>query len=96
VVIGVRVPENAEVWIDDQKTMQMGPMREYVTPALEPGRQFHYDIRARWTENGQEVVRDRQLGFHAGDRLRVDMLAPQQSQLQTQPAPIPRPQPTVP
>lgn len=95
VMIGVRVPENAQVWIDGQKTSQTGAFREFVTPSLEPGRPYHYDIRARWTQNGQEVLRDRQLSFHAGDRLMVNMLAPQQSQQPQaqQPAPIPRPQP---
>jgi uncharacterized protein (TIGR03000 family) len=76
-VIDVRVPGNAQVWIDGEKTSQTGALREFVTPALEPGQQYSYDIRARWTENGQEVVRDRNVIFHAGDRLMVNMLAAQ-------------------
>ena len=76
-LIDVRVPNNAEVWIDDQKTNQTGPMREFVTPALNPGQEYSYDVRARWTENGQEVVRHRKLNFHAGDRLAVNLMAPE-------------------
>jgi uncharacterized protein (TIGR03000 family) len=81
------VPQNAEVWIDGNKTFQTGPMREFVTPPLEPGQKFNYDIKARWTENGQEVVRERQLNFHAGDRLMVNMMAPQKASNPTLPAP---------
>jgi len=88
VLIGVRVPENAEVWIDGQKTSQTGSFREFATPPLESGQKFIYDIKARWTENGKEVVRDRQLNFYAGDRLMVNMMVPaQQSPAQALPAP---------
>jgi uncharacterized protein (TIGR03000 family) len=76
-LIDVRVPANAEVFIDDQKTKQSGPMREFVTPSLNPGQEYSYDIRARWMENGQEVVRDRKVTFHAGDRLALNMMAAQ-------------------
>ena len=79
-LIDVRVPGNAEVLIDGQKTNQAGTMREFVTPALDPGQEFSYDIRARWTENGQEVDRHRKVTFHAGDRLTVNLMAPQGSQ----------------
>lgn len=90
VLIGVRVPENAEIWIDGAKTAQTGRFREFVTPSLEPGQKFNYDIKARWTENGQEVIRDRQVGFYAGDRLMVNLLAsPKQRSKQVQSAPVP-------
>jgi uncharacterized protein (TIGR03000 family) len=78
-LIDVRVPDNAQVWIDDQQTKQTGPMREFVTPALDPGQEFNYDVRARWTENGQQVDRHRKVTFHAGDRLMVNLMAPQGS-----------------
>ena len=40
-------------------------------------KEFSYDIRARWTENGQQVDRHRKVTFHAGDRLMVNLMAPQ-------------------
>jgi uncharacterized protein (TIGR03000 family) len=76
VLIGIRVPENAQIWIDGQKTSQTGAFREFVTPSLEPGQKFAYHIKAVWTEKGQEVVRNRQISFYGGDRLMVNMLAP--------------------
>jgi uncharacterized protein (TIGR03000 family) len=77
VVISLRVPANAEVLIDGSKTSQTGPVRDFVTPPLETGRQFGYDIKARWTENGQPVERERHVNFHAGDRLMVNMMTAQ-------------------
>ena len=89
VLLRVQVPENAQVFLDDQKTSQTGPVREFVTPPLNPGQPFSYDVKARWTENGQEVVRDKRVTFHAGDRLTVDMTAPDNART-TQPiAPAP-------
>jgi uncharacterized protein (TIGR03000 family) len=76
-LINVRVPSNAQVWIDDQKTKQSGSMREFVTPALNPGQEYSYDIRASWTENGQPMETKRKVTFHAGDRLAVNMMTAQ-------------------
>jgi uncharacterized protein (TIGR03000 family) len=74
VMLTVKVPANAEVTIDGNKTSQTGTARDFVTPPLDPGKQFNYDIKARWTENGQTVERERHVSFHAGDRLMVNMM----------------------
>ena len=47
-----------------------------MTPSLEHGQKFAYNIKATWTENGKPVVRERQVNFYAGDRLMVNMTAP--------------------
>jgi uncharacterized protein (TIGR03000 family) len=94
VLIGLRVPENAEVWIDGQKTTETGAFREFTSPALQPGQKFTYDIKARWTENGKEVVRDRKLEFYAGDRLMVNLLAPVNKATLPPPQPAPAKKPT--
>jgi uncharacterized protein (TIGR03000 family) len=77
VLIGVRVPENAEIWFDGEKTSQKGTLREFVTPPLDPGQKYTYEIKARWDENGREVTRLRKQEVYAGDRLLVNMLAPE-------------------
>jgi len=91
VLIGLRVPENAEVWIDGDKTTQTGTFREYVTPPLEPGQKFNYDIKARWVENGKEVIRERKLSFYAGDRLMVNLVALAKKARTQPPPPAPIP-----
>ena len=78
VLINVRVPPNAEVWFDEQKTSQTGPMRTFITPPLNPDHDFVYHIRARWTENGRQVEKTRRVDVHAGDRHFVNFMGRQQ------------------
>jgi uncharacterized protein (TIGR03000 family) len=68
----VVVPANAEIWFEGSKTGQSGTTRTFVSPPLEPGRGFTYEVRARWTEGGKEVERTRQLHVHAGENVQVD------------------------
>ena len=74
-LIGVRVPANAEIWFNGEKTTQEGVFREFQTPPLKSGRDFGYDIRARWTENGREMDQTRHLTVRAGDRVMVNFLS---------------------
>jgi uncharacterized protein (TIGR03000 family) len=49
----VIVPPWAEVWINDGKTTQTGPVREFITPRLPPGQTYFYTVHARWkTDSG--------------------------------------------
>ena len=52
----VLVPADAEIWIGGKKTQPTGgSARCFVSPALETGKEFTYDFRAKWRENGEEV-----------------------------------------
>jgi uncharacterized protein (TIGR03000 family) len=72
----VKVPADAEVWFGSGKTRQTGELREFVSPELEPGRDYTYEVKARWTENGKEVVRTRTFDVSAGAWLVVDFTRP--------------------
>jgi uncharacterized protein (TIGR03000 family) len=74
--IEVRVPADAEVWFGTGKTSQTGTRREFVSPPLEPGKGFTYEIRARWVENGKEVTQTRRLDVSAGAWKGVDFTRP--------------------
>lgn len=74
--ITVRVPPDAEVWVDGQKMRQTGNARQFIVPPLEPDRDYHYAIRARWAEDGRVVERTREVTVRAGDRLAVSFLSP--------------------
>ncbi len=74
--VEVRVPADAEVWFEGSKTSQTGGVRHFVSPALTPGRRHTYTIRARWTENGREVDRTRQLDVWAGRGYTLDFTWP--------------------
>lgn len=67
VVINVSVPANAEIWIEGKKTAERGTVRQFISPPLTAEREYSYDIKARWMEEGKEVTRSRRLTVHAGD-----------------------------
>jgi uncharacterized protein (TIGR03000 family) len=64
--ITVRLPANAELWINDSITKSTGPVREFQSPPLKPG-QYTYEIRARWTENGHDITRIQKVPVSPGD-----------------------------
>jgi uncharacterized protein (TIGR03000 family) len=73
VTLTVVVPTvEAQVWIGDSPTTQQGTQRLFHSPALEPGKNFIYTIKARWMENGQAVERERQVTVQAGERIMVN------------------------
>jgi uncharacterized protein (TIGR03000 family) len=72
VLVTVRVPPNAQIWFDNQKTNEMGMIRSYISPPLNPTGNFVYVIRAHWTQNGQPVEKTRRIEVAAGDRLFVN------------------------
>jgi uncharacterized protein (TIGR03000 family) len=70
--VEVVVPQNAEVWFDNHKTQQTGTDRFFVSPPIEPNYKYHYDIKARWMDNGRAVERDKKVTVQAGQQLRLD------------------------
>jgi uncharacterized protein (TIGR03000 family) len=70
--IDVRVPPDAQVWFDGDPTSQRGSDRVFSSPPLEPGKTYHYNVRVRFTQNGQPVERTRRVEVRAGQRTNVD------------------------
>ncbi len=73
----VLVPADAEVWFNGNPTTTRGEQREFTSPALTPGRDYQYEIRARWTEGGRVVDQTRTVGVHANARVGVDFSRPE-------------------
>jgi uncharacterized protein (TIGR03000 family) len=73
--IVVLVPADAEVFFDDGPTAQKGTERLFHTPPLQVGKQYHYTVRARWTQDGKKVEQTRKVAVRGGARVRVDFLA---------------------
>jgi uncharacterized protein (TIGR03000 family) len=91
-LLRVRVLTDAELFIANSPTAQRGELREFVTPPLAGGRNFQYEVRARWRSNGRDVERRKVVGVHPGDRVTVDFLAEDvlPEQLSTLQGPLPR------
>jgi uncharacterized protein (TIGR03000 family) len=74
--LNVSVPADAEVWVQGMKTSRTGTFRQFVSPPLEPGSNYTYEIRARWMQDGQVVDRTQTISVQAGASVNVDFLRP--------------------
>jgi uncharacterized protein (TIGR03000 family) len=71
----LRVPSTAEVWFNGTKTAaQTKAVRRFVTPALEPGQDYTYDIRVRWREKDRPLEQTRRIMVRAGDRITLNLM----------------------
>jgi len=76
VTVDVVVPETAEVWFDGYKTNQAGSSRTFVSPPLEPGHSYTYDVRARWTDpSGRVIDETKQVAVQAGQEVTLNFMA---------------------
>jgi len=74
--ITLRVPLTSEVFVDGSKLQQNGVMREIITPPLEPGGRYHYDVLVRWLSKDKVVEQRMDVPFAAGERPAVMVLRP--------------------
>jgi uncharacterized protein (TIGR03000 family) len=77
-VLVVRVPADAEVFIDDSATAQKGDLRSFVTPPLPAGQDLYYEVRARWHADGRAHEQRRRVLVRPGARVPVDFTAAEQ------------------
>jgi uncharacterized protein (TIGR03000 family) len=70
--IQMHVPSDSRVWIEGEETSTSGAVRNFVSPPLDPGREYVYHIRVQWDENGKAVERKREVKVHAGDRINLN------------------------
>jgi uncharacterized protein (TIGR03000 family) len=83
-ILSVRIPPDAQLSVEGQATQQRGMFRQFVSPPLTPNREFTYDIKATWNQNGREVTQTRHVPVRAGQQVRVDFMQPQAQQGQMQ------------
>jgi uncharacterized protein (TIGR03000 family) len=72
----VRVPAGAELWFNGAKMKSTGSIRTFESPSLQPGNAYTYSAKARWMENGREVIQTRRIDVSAGARIRVSFPLP--------------------
>ena len=68
----LRVPADAEVWVDDARTRQTGESRYFFSPPLTPGEKYSYNIRVVTKKDGKPVEQKRRVPVHAGATVRLD------------------------
>jgi uncharacterized protein (TIGR03000 family) len=74
-LIEVRCPADAQISFDGEETRQRGSDRLFTSPSLEPGKRYHYDVKARWNQDGRTEEKTRTVHIEAGRRVTVDFLS---------------------
>jgi uncharacterized protein (TIGR03000 family) len=58
--------------VDGLATKKTGLSRDFITPALVPGKRYGYNVKATFTQNGKEVVKEKEVVVEAGKEITVD------------------------
>jgi uncharacterized protein (TIGR03000 family) len=76
--VTIQLPvDKADVWIEGVKSVQDKASQEYVSPPLEPGKKYYYEVRARWTDaKGTAVEAKRAFPIYTGKPVLVDFTEP--------------------
>jgi uncharacterized protein (TIGR03000 family) len=71
--VDVRLPQaDAELWVNRTKTAATGTDRTFESPELADGKEFRYELVARWKRNGAEVSESREVVVTGGKSVVVD------------------------
>jgi uncharacterized protein (TIGR03000 family) len=76
--ITIQLPvDRADVWIEGVNSVQDKASQDYVSPPLETGKKYYYEVRARWTDAyGKPVEAKRSFPIQPGKPLLVDFTQP--------------------
>lgn len=88
--VEVRLPAGAELWFGSFQTDQAGSTRRFESPPLTAGRDYTYEVRARWAQAGRPVEQTRTVRVRAGQAVRVDFLTAGPAPPERLTAPAPR------
>jgi uncharacterized protein (TIGR03000 family) len=78
VYLTLRVPPQADILIDGEKTIQKGAVRQYVSPPVATDGKFSYEITAKWTDDGKPLSQTRKVAVRGGQEVTVDLRKPMQ------------------
>lgn len=75
-ILSVKVPQpGAEVFVDGVRTAQTGTDRIFESPRMELGKEFKYEVTARWVERGAVREAKRAVVGTPGEVVKVDFTA---------------------
>jgi uncharacterized protein (TIGR03000 family) len=74
----VRLPADARLTIDGEATRSASGTRWFVSPPLEPGKTYHYDLQAEVMRGGKRLTETRRVAVRAGQVSAVTIAFPGQ------------------
>ena len=72
--IEARVPADAEVWFDGEKSSETGAVRRFESPPIAPGESVSVEVKVRKRGPLQDTDAIRHVTLRAGQRLTVDLM----------------------
>lgn len=67
----VQVPAGARLFIDEQQMKSTSERRTFVTPVLQPGRTYYYEVRAEIVRDGRTVSENQRVILRPGEIARA-------------------------
>ena len=71
--IVVSLPAEATLSVDDHATTSTSATRTFVSPALNFGQEYTYELKAEIVRDGKTVTTTKQVNVHAGSESRVQL-----------------------
>src|SRR5262249_27550998 len=68
----VTVPDKAEIEIEGAKTKQTGPVRRFISPPVEVGKNYVYAIKVTWMQDGKPMMVERTVKVRPGEETEAD------------------------
>lgn len=69
----VSLPAGAALFINDSPSQSTSAERSFITPALEPDRDYFYTLRAEWARDGDTLTATRRVTVRAGHETQVTL-----------------------
>jgi uncharacterized protein (TIGR03000 family) len=69
----VSLPADAKLTIDGAKTTSTSDLRTFVSPVLQPGKTFHYTLKASVVRDGKTIEVEEKVEVRAGAQTRVTL-----------------------
>jgi uncharacterized protein (TIGR03000 family) len=69
--VTVQLPADATLYIDNEVCPLTSATRTFPTPALQPGREYYYTLRAEVVRDGQTLVQRQRVTVSAGRQVSV-------------------------
>ncbi len=73
VVVKITVPADAVLEIDGEKKTQTGTDRSFITPDLEKGKKYNYQLKATFKKEGKPVTVEKTISVEPGKDTEIDL-----------------------
>jgi len=70
------VPPGAKLTVNNKATRSSSTTRKFVSPPLQPGKDFYYTLKAEFRRDGQPVTVTKRIAVRAGQETLIELGSP--------------------